>query len=267
MNFLSVVIITYNEEHNIVDCITSAKQISDDIIIVDARSKDQTVNLAVASGAKVISTDWSGYGFSRNLGANNAKNDWILALDADERITESLTLAIRKLSFSKGNHYIYHFRRKNYLGKRKISFGTLGFETVKRIYNRKYTQWDLTPVHEKLECMHPSKKLIKGCIEHFGFKSEKDYTDKALLYARMSAEKYFIAGKKANLLTGYLSAVFNSTKSYLFLFGFLDGRAGWISAQTIAYYSWLKYFYLHRLWNESKVKKIPIATKPHIKRA
>jgi glycosyltransferase involved in cell wall biosynthesis len=266
MNSLSVVIITYNEEHNIVDCIGSAKLVSDDIIVIDACSKDQTVSLAAASGARTFSTGWKGYGFSRNLGAEKAKNDWILALDADERITATLARSICELNFSNANG-IYHFHRTNYLGKRKIQFGTLGFETVKRIYNRNYAHWDFTLVHEKLESLHPAKKSIKGSIDHFGLKSEEDYRSKSILYAQMSAEKYFVQGKKTGPLKRYGSSLFNSVKSFIFQLGFLDGRTGWVSAKTIASYSWLKYFYLQQYWKGAKIKEIRIAAKPRIERA
>jgi glycosyltransferase involved in cell wall biosynthesis len=266
MNSLSVVIITYNEEHNITDCIRSAKLVSEDIVVVDACSEDQTVSRAIRLGARVISTDWKGYGFSRNLGAVKAKNNWILALDADERVSETLARSIRELRFSDAN-CIYRFHRKNYLGKRKILFGTLGFETVKRIYNRNYAQWDLTLVHEKLESLHPTKKLIPGYINHFGLKSEEDYRSKAILYARMSAEKYFVQEKKAGKIKRYGSPLFNAVKSFIFQLGFLDGRTGWISAKTIALYSWLKYFYLQEYRKESKIKEIRISAKPHVERA
>ena len=266
MNRLSVVIITYNEEHNIVDCIRSAQLVSEDIVVIDARSNDQTAGLAISLGARVFSTDWKGYGFSRNLGAEKAKHDWILALDADERVTDKLASSIRELKFSDTN-CIYRFRRKNYLGKKKIQFGTLGFETVKRIYNRRHAQWDLTLVHEKLESAHPSKKIIKGSIEHFGLKNEEDCKSKAVLYAQMSAEKYFIHGKKSNLFKKIGSPFFNATKSYIFQLGFLDGRAGWVSAKTIAYYSWLKYFYLQQYWKGAKIKEIRFSAKSHIERA
>jgi glycosyltransferase involved in cell wall biosynthesis len=242
MSALSVVIITRNEEHNIVGCIQSAKQISDDIIVVDACSNDQTVALAIESGAKVFSVNWKGYGASRNFGALKAQNDWILALDADERISNTLHTSIRRLKFTDTN-CIYRFRRKNFVGDKEMSFGTLGFETVKRIYNRKYAQWDLTLVHEKL--VAPT----------------------AVLYAQMSAKKYFLDGRKINLLKLLASPVFNSVKSYIFQLGFLDGRTGWISAKTIASYSWLKYFYLHRLWKQSKTKAINLSLNPKVERA
>ena len=103
MNSISVVIITRNEERNIADCIKSAKLVSNDIIVVDACSNDSTVTVANASGAKVFSTVWESYGASRNLGAAKAKNDWILALDADERISNDLAQAIHQLKFANPN--------------------------------------------------------------------------------------------------------------------------------------------------------------------
>ncbi|HWJ27966.1 MAG TPA: glycosyltransferase family 2 protein [Flavisolibacter sp.] len=259
MNPLSVVIITLNEEHNIVDCIRCAKLISDDIVVVDTGSQDSTVSLAVKSGAEVFSIKWEGYGASRNFGASKAKHNWILALDADERISEKLALTIHQLELSDCN-CIYRFHRKNFLGQEKIQFGTPGFETVKRIYNRSYAKWDLTLVHEKLMCTRPVKKKITGHIDHYGSRNETDYKAKAVLYAQMSAEKYFIQGKRTNWLKRYSSPLFNSAKSYLFQLGFLDGKQGWVVARTIAWYSWLKYFYLHQLWKEAKTKEISFAT-------
>ena len=266
MNFLSVVIITRNEEHNIAACIQSARLVSDDIIVVDAGSDDQTLNLAIQSGAKAFSVDWKGYGFSRNFGAEKAKHDWVFSLDADERVTEELALPIRKLKFDDCN-CIYRFHRKNYLGKRKFQFGTLGFETVKRIYNRNYSQWDLTLVHEKLISATPEKKLIEGYIQHYGFRDTQDYNAKALLYAQMSAEKYFLQGRKTNLFKRFFSPFFNSIKSYIFQLGFLDGSIGWTSAKTIAWYSWLKYLYLRQFWKGAKIKEVSFSSKPRVERA
>jgi glycosyltransferase involved in cell wall biosynthesis len=266
MNSLSVVIITRNEEHNIVDCIQSARLVSDDIIVVDAGSEDQTIKLAVTTGAKVFSVHWEGYGFSRNYGAARAKYNWILALDADERVSKELASSIASLNLD-NNNCIYRFHRKNYFGKQKFRFGTFGFETVKRIYNRNYSRWDLTLVHEKLESNDPLRKLIPGHIDHFGLKNAEDYKTKALLYAQMSAEKYLSQGKKVNLLKRFLSPFFNSIKSYVFQFGFLDGTKGWISAKTIAYYSWLKYFYLHQLQKNSKIKRVSFPSKHRVERA
>jgi glycosyltransferase involved in cell wall biosynthesis len=263
MNSLSVVIITRNEEHNIVDCIQSAKLVSNNIIVVDAGSDDDTVKLAIGSGAKVFQVEWEGYGASRNFGAQKASFDWILSLDADERISKELADSVHQLDLSDTN-CIYRFRRHNYLGSQKIRFGTLGFETVKRIYHRNFASWDLTLVHEKLVSSSPIRKKIGGHINHYGLKDIEDYKARAVLYAQMSAEKYLLQGKKVGLLKRYFSPFFNSVKSFIFQFGFLDGELGFVVAKTTAYYSWLKYLYLHQLLNETKTKEFTFSPKAQV---
>lgn len=263
MNILSVVIITRNEENNIADCIQSARLISNDIIVVDSGSEDNTISLAEQYGAKVFSITWMGYGHSRNYGAAQAKNNWILALDADERMDQTLALSIRSLRFDNDN-CIYRFRRKNYLGKREIRFGALGFETVKRIYHRDHAKWDLTQVHEKLVSPHSKKAIIAGHIRHYGLKNAEDYKAKAVSYALMSAEKYFFQGYETSFLKRMASPLFNSLKSYVFQLGFLDGRLGFTVARTIAYYSWLKYFYLDQMLAENKRKELSLSPKPQL---
>jgi glycosyltransferase involved in cell wall biosynthesis len=257
MNSLSVVIITYNEEHNIADCIRSAKLVSDDIIVVDCASSDKTVAIAQNEGAATYIIDWRGYGYSKNFGATKAKFNWILSIDADERIGVELAEFIRKQNFTDGN-YIYKFKRNNYISGNKIHFGTLGFEMIERIYHRQYTRWDLSLVHEKLIGKRPIKKTIGGHLRHFGLQSVADHRQKAVLYARLSAEKYFAQGKRTHFIQRHASAIFNSVKSYIFLLGFMDGRQGFFIAKGIAYYSWLKYFYLYQLQKQSCPNEVAI---------
>ena len=250
MNSLSVVIITYNEEHNIAECIKSAKLVSHDIVVVDCGSSDQTVAIATNEGARTFIIEWRGYGFSKNFGAAQAKFNWIFSIDADERISEELASAVRKMSFME-NSCIYKFRRKNHIDRKEIRFGTLGFEMVERIYHRHCTRWNLDPVHEKLVGIPPIKKTIAGNLLHFGLKNFDDHQQKAIGYARLSAEKYLAQGKTTYLLQRAGSAIFNSVKSYVFLLGFIDGKQGFFIAKSIAYYSWLKYFYLRQLLRAS----------------
>jgi glycosyltransferase involved in cell wall biosynthesis len=264
MSPLSVVIITRNEEKNIAACIRSAKLVSDDIIVVDSGSEDNTVLLARQEGANVFQISWQGYGYSRNFGADKARHDWIFALDADERVSVALSSSLLDTNLNQPNH-IFRFRRINYMGNRKIKFGTPGFETVKRIYHRGFAKWDLSLVHERLTAHKPVRKLIKGHITHFGIRDAEDHRNKAVLYAQLSAEKYFLEGKKANLAQRILSPLFNSLKSYLFQFGFLDGRQGFIMAATIARYSWLKYTYLQQLHAEARLNQAIFSPKPEMK--
>ena len=252
MSVLSVVIITRNEENNIIDCIRSAKQVSNDIIVVDCGSEDLTVQMAQAEGARTFVISWQGFGFSRNYGAAQARHNWILALDADERISEALAFSIKRTEFFSENQLV-KFGRVNYIGDERINYGTLGFERVKMIYNRKCCELDQTLVHEKLISAQPlTTRKIKGQLIHFGLKSFEDYKNRSVLYAQMSAEKYLLEGRKNSLLKRVGSPFFNALKSYIFQLGFLEGKKGFRLAKTIAYYSWLKYYYLHQLRSETE---------------
>jgi glycosyltransferase involved in cell wall biosynthesis len=244
MNCLSVVIITLNEEKNITDCIKSAKRVSDDIIIVDCGSSDNTVSLAVNEGARVYSKEWTGYGNSRNYGAAQARHNWILSLDADERISSQLIASLPELNHV-SPYAVFKFKRRNYIGNKQIRFGTPGFETVLRIYNREKCQWDHSLVHENLSTSKKNAILLKGYIDHYSFRSYSDQKAKARHYAVLGAEKYYLEGRNASFIKRFGSPVFNSFKSFIIHLGFLDGKKGLMVAGTIAYYSWLKYYYLN----------------------
>lgn len=245
---LSVVILTKNEQANIVDCITSARLLTEDIIIVDSGSNDATVELATQQGATIITSAWEGYGTCKNKGANKAKYDWILSIDADERLSTELVCSIRELHFE--SNCIYECKRENYLNNKKTRFGTSGYDKVARLYNRRNVSWDLSPVHEKLSGTF-TKKKIKGALIHCN-KTREDYAIQLIHYANLSAKKYFEQQKKATLVKRFLSPLFNSAKSYIFQLGFLDGKTGYTSAVLIAYYTWLKYHYLYQLCLQQK---------------
>ena len=142
MMSITTVIITKNEARNIEACIRSAQTLSDDVVVVDCGSNDGTTRLAEACGANVIVVEWQCYGHSRNTGANH---DWILSLDADERVSPALAAALRRLEVEEP--CVYKIRRQNYFAHKHMRYGTPGFESVTRLYNRKFAAWDLFPVH------------------------------------------------------------------------------------------------------------------------
>ena len=130
---ISAVLITKNEARNISDCIRSLSAITDDIIVVDAESSDDTVACAKSLGARCIVKTWEGYGAARNEGAALAKWDWILSIDADERIDVHLRKAIQNLNYKKG--IVYRFNRINYIADKPIKYGFLSPEKKEKIYN------------------------------------------------------------------------------------------------------------------------------------
>jgi glycosyltransferase involved in cell wall biosynthesis len=243
---ISVIIITKNEEKNIEACISAAKQISCDIVVVDSGSTDATIEIALEKGARVIPVKWYTYGHSRNIGASEALYNWIITLDADERITPQLIESIKKISLNEEN-IIYRFKRSNFYVNRKINFGDLGFDRPYRLYNRNFTKWNMNLVHEELIKGSARIKVLNASFLHYGIRNRKAYLDKMTQYARLSAYKYLSQGRKAGIIKRYISPLFNSFKSYILQLGFLDGRKGFEIAITIAYYTWLKYYYLNRL--------------------
>jgi glycosyltransferase involved in cell wall biosynthesis len=249
MAAISVVIITKNEAPHITACVRSAKLISNDIVVVDCGSADSTRYLARKEGARVLQVAWQCYGQSRNIGAVAAKNDWILALDADERVSDGLSRLLFRLELN--DSCIYKIKRVNFFERRRLRFGTPGFEKITRLYHRQYSQWDLVPVHEKI-VGHQKTRILRQSILHFGIPSITDHIQKKEHYAMLSARKYFYQGKKATFVKRFLAPVFNGIKSYVFQLGFLDGQKGWQIASTITYYTWLKYKLLLELRQENK---------------
>ena len=242
----SVVIIVKNKAESIADCILSAQLASDDIIVVDSGSTDNTAFLASTMGARVITVEWESYGASRNSGAAIALHDWILALDADERITPELANSIYRID-EQDTTLIYGFKRENFLAKKRIKLGEWGKNSVYRIYYRYSTSWDLLPVHEALLSNQLARKIIKGYLVHFTINTIKEYQERTIYYANLNAQKYFKQGRKADIIKRFLSPVFNFSQFYILRLGFLDGKEGFFIARTKAYYTWLKYHYLHQM--------------------
>ncbi len=252
MDTVSIVIITKNEAHNIADCIRSARKVSSDIIVVDSGSTDDTVALATQAGAKVILIQWAGFGAARNIGATHALHPWMLAIDADERISDAMVSVVASCQMA-DDHIIYGFKRQSYFLGRKIRFGSWGRDSVYRLYNRNTTSWDLSAVHEQLT--GTAFRMLKGVIDHYTVTSEAENTEKTNRYAALSADKYYAQGKRATFIKRFLSPAFEFIKSYFFLLGFLDGRPGYIIARSSAHYIALKYRLLHQLYKTSDSRK------------
>ena len=247
MNPISVIIIAKNEAENIIECILSAKQISNDIIIADSGSTDNTQELALRNGARILQVTWKGYGQTRNEAVKIAANDWVFSLDADERITKKLAANVNVLIL-KNDKIIYGFKRKNFWENKKIKFGEWGRDKVFRLYNKQQAAWNLALVHENVVGINIEKKLLPGMLLHYTMKNIAEYKKKSISYAHLSANNYLIQGKKASLIKRFISPFFSFIQNYIFRLGFLDGRNGLTIAYISALYIFKKYKYLNELW-------------------
>ncbi|MCC8427149.1 glycosyltransferase family 2 protein [Mucilaginibacter sp. UR6-11] len=252
---VSVVIITKNEAEVIGDCITAAKMITDDILIIDNYSIDETYSIAVAGGCRVYQRNWDGYGTNKNKGIALAKYDWILSIDADEIADLELALSLHSLKLD-DPAMVYDVRFKSYFGKKLIRYGSWGRDHHIRLFNRTRVKWSQSNVHETLVLPdHTKMQRLDGFIHHYSVKNTRECNAKALYYARLSAEKYLSIGKKANTVNLYLSPIFSFIKNYIFFGGFLDGKEGLAIARITYKNKWLKYHYLLRLENNAKKKQ------------
>jgi len=226
MSNFSVVIITLNEEKNIGRCIESASLVSDDIVIIDAMSTDKTVQIAKSRGARVVVKKWEGYSENKNVGAELAKNDWIISIDADEVISDELARSI--LNIEKNENTIYQINRlNNFLGKWVKHSGWYP-SWKKRIYNKNKYHWNEAAVHEDLVGHSPMKlKKIKGRLLHYSYQSQMDVDLKIDRYSKLLAKDIIKNKKHIRGVKRFFGPTYKFINTFIFKFGFLDGITGY----------------------------------------
>lgn len=244
---VSVVIITKNEAEIIAAALTMARLITNDIVVIDNGSTDGTLEIARANGCRVYQKHWDGYGANKNKGIELAQHDWILSLDADEIADEELIRSIHKLR--PGNaETVYDIRFRSYFGKKLIRFGKWGHDHHIRLFNRTIVKWKEAPVHETLIIPQGTKvKRLSGHLHHYSVSNNTECRNKALYYAKLSAQSCYNSHKKATFTKLYLSPVFNFIKNYVFYLGFLDGKEGWQIARSAIKHTRLKYYFLKKM--------------------
>ncbi len=244
---LSAVIITKNEAHIIEKALQSLQGITNDIVIVDSGSTDGTQQIGKKFGATVMETTWNGYGANKNKGNVAAANDWILSLDADEAIDETLRLSLQQLDLA-NEKIVYEVKRKSFFCNKLIRYGEWAGDRTIRLFNRNHASWNDAAVHERLAFAADIKVVsLKGSLLHYTVNNVEEYLGKTMRYAKLSAEKYFAQGKKTNYFKIYLAPLFTFLQHYIFRLGFLDGREGFLIARTTARYTHLKYRYLKEM--------------------
>jgi glycosyltransferase involved in cell wall biosynthesis len=238
---ISVTIIAKNEAAGIAACIKSAQALSDDIIVADSGSSDDTVAIAKACGAKVIEITWNGYGAARNAASQAAKYDWIFAIDADERLSEGLAIEIAQQTNQSSTSTIGWVKRANFFNEKMIRFGDWGSDEVARFYHKGFTKWDNALVHETLILEKRTKLLFRNELNHYTAFGYNSFLIKNLKYAQLSALNYAEKGKKGSYFKLLFSPFFTFFKGYFLRFGFLDGLEGFWIAKINATYVFAKY--------------------------
>lgn len=257
MRLVSVVIITRNEEDILPKTLESLRGLTDDIIVVDSGSTDNTISIAKDHGATVLETSWDGFGANKNKGNKLAKHDWILSIDADELVDNTLRTTLINLDLSDPAK-LYILKFKTFIAGQPLHHGQTAGETHPRLFNRQCLSWNLSEVHEELTGAGNIKsEVLKGNILHYSYTDLQDYIQKSNSYTTLRAMQMFQAGKKVTFFKLYLNPLYTFLLNYILKSGFLDGFWGYTYARLSSTYTYLKYAKLKELYAIHKVEEKP----------
>jgi glycosyltransferase involved in cell wall biosynthesis len=241
MQSLSVVIICKNEADIIGSTLQSLQGLTDDIIVYDNGSTDGTQQVVKNYPVQLYEGSWEGFGKTKNKACALAKYEWILSLDADEAMSVELKNELSEWKPA-NEKMAYKISFRNFIGNKILKYGDWGSDSHIRLFNRKTVKWNEADVHEELiltDDIMISK--VNGFILHRTWRNLEEYKNKMQRYALLGAEKYFKQGKNAGWIRRNFAPSFSFIRSYLLKLGFLDGKAGYICAKMIAYYTRMKY--------------------------
>jgi glycosyltransferase involved in cell wall biosynthesis len=254
MPTLSVILITRNEEANLADCLASLEGIAQQIVVVDTNSTDNTLEIAKKHGALISQpADWPGFGPQKNRALDLATGDWVLSLDADERLTPALRSEILTAIHHSAHVDCFAIPRLSWYCGRFIRHSGWSPDYVDRLFKRDTARFSDDLVHERLIPNGQVAKLENPML-HFSFMNYSQVLQKLDRYSTASAEQAFSKGKKSSLLTAVLHGVWAFTRTYFIRLGFLDGPQGFalaVSNGQGTYYRYMKLWHLHQEANSN----------------
>ena len=253
MPTLSVILITRNEQANLADCLNSLGDLSSQIVVVDTASIDETLKIAQQYGATIATpTDWPGFGPQKNRALDLATSDWVLSLDADERLTPELREEIRQTINHPQNQTCFAIPRSSWYCGRFMRHSGWTPDYVSRLFLRGTARFSNDIVHEQLISNVSHDKPIgklKQPMLHYSFMNAAQVQEKMQRYATAAAEQAFARGKQSSPLKAILHGAWTFIRTYLLQAGFLDGSQGFslaISNMQGTYYRYMKLWRLNQ---------------------
>lgn len=246
---ISALILAKDEERNIADCIKTVL-FCDEVLVIDDFSTDKTKEIAESLGARVMQRSMAGdWGGQQTFAIQNAKYEWALFVDADERISESLAEEIKAV-VNNGEQNAYWIRRANKFHFNEATHGILRPDYVNRLFPAKNSYVE-GYVHPEIKAPYPNKKL-KHVMYHYTYDNWDQYFGKFNNYTRLAAEKYKKNGKSCSFFRDIvLRPLWAFFKIYILNLGFLDGKLGFIFSVNHYFYTMTKYVRLYYLYKSN----------------
>jgi glycosyltransferase involved in cell wall biosynthesis len=252
MPTLSVILITRNEEANLGDCLASLEGIAQQIVVVDTNSSDRTLEIASNYGAVLAQPpDWPGFGPQKNRALDLATGDWVLSLDADERLTPALRSEILAAIDHPAKTECFAIPRSSWYCGRFIQHSGWTPDYVDRLFKRGTARFSDDLVHERLIPNGQVGKL-KNAMLHYSFMNYSQVQEKMQRYSTDSAKQAFLKGRKGSPLKAITHGAWAFFRTYILRLGFLDGPQGLSLAYANAQGSYYRYI---KLWHLNKKAK------------
>ncbi|MBA2422187.1 MAG: glycosyltransferase family 2 protein [Chitinophagales bacterium] len=241
MTLLSAVIITFNEERNILNCLESVKPVADEIVVVDSFSTDETKAICSRYNVRFVEHTFEGYIEQKNFALSQASHTHVLSLDADECLSPELQLSVLGVKSNWQKHGYFMNRLNNFCGK-WIRHGGWYPDRKLRLFDRRRGQWGGNNPHDRVT-MAPQSSIgfLHGNLLHYSAETEQQYLKKMERYTQIAAEALFLQKKSTHLVAVYAKTAVAFIRNYFLLLGFLDGHAGIQVCLMAARYNYLKY--------------------------
>ncbi len=245
---ITALVITYNEEKHIEDLIENLS-FTDEIIIVDSNSNDKTIEkIKKYKHVKLITNNFKNFSEQRNFALSKATNDWVLFLDADERVTPNLKQEIIEAANNKTDIVAFEMYRKFFFKKKLVRFSGWQTDKVFRLYNKNNISYKKELLVHELIDVNGKQAILKNKLLHYSFETYNEYKSKMKQYATLRAKELHLKELKPNFYHYYIKPLYRFLNHFIIRLGFLDGKKGFTVSYLGAYYVYRRYVELNKIY-------------------